>query len=55
MLEEMRDLIEDSMKDANKFDEKRNKSAGTRVRKVMQELKSHAQDVRKKVIEIKKQ
>ncbi|MCK5572009.1 MAG: hypothetical protein KAJ12_04585, partial [Bacteroidetes bacterium] len=41
--------------DFEKFYEKGNKSAGTRVRKHMNELKRKAQDIRKEIQEIKGQ
>jgi uncharacterized coiled-coil DUF342 family protein len=40
-------------KDFIKFYEKGNKSAGTRVRKEMNELKKKAQEIRKEIQEIK--
>jgi hypothetical protein len=52
-LQELRDLITTFEKDFVKFYEKGNKSAGTRVRKHMNELKRKAQDIRKEVQEIK--
>jgi hypothetical protein len=45
MLEGMIETLNDAMKDAAKSD-KGNKTAGMRVRKVMQEIKRSAQDVR---------
>ena len=53
MLEEMAGDIVAAMKDAAKCD-KGNKAAGTRVRKVMQEVKAKAQDVRKAALEARK-
>jgi hypothetical protein len=52
-LQEIRDLLVTFEKDFIKFYEKGNKSAGTRVRKHMNELKRKAQDVRKEVQDIK--
>lgn len=52
-LQELRDLLNTFEKDFIKFYEKGNKSAGTRVRKHMNELKRKAQDVRKEIQEIK--
>lgn len=52
-LNELRDLLNTFEKDFVKFYEKGNKSAGTRVRKHMNELKRKAQDIRKEVQEIK--
>ena len=43
---EVRDLIHDLEADFQKFYEKGNKAAGTRVRKGMQDLKNLAQDIR---------
>ena len=50
---ELRDLLGSFEKDFIKFYEKGNKSAGTRVRKHMNELRRKAQDIRKEVQEIK--
>ena len=50
---EVRDLVMSFEKDFMKFYDKGNKSAGTRVRKAMNELKKKAQEVRKEVQEIK--
>ena len=52
-LEELRELLTTFEKDFVKFYEKGNKSAGTRVRKHMNELKRKAQEVRKEVQDIK--
>ena len=52
---ELRDLVNSFEKDFVKFYEKGNKSAGTRVRKEMNELKRKAQEVRKEIQEIKGQ
>jgi hypothetical protein len=52
-LQELRDLLNTFEKDFVKFYEKGNKSAGTRVRKHMNELKRKAQDIRREVQEIK--
>lgn len=52
--QELLDLIQTFQKDFDKFYEKRNKSAGTRVRKHMAELKRKAQEIRNEVQEIKK-
>ena len=45
-LEELIALLEEARADYDKFYEKGNNAAGTRVRKVMQEVKSAAQDLR---------
>ncbi len=52
---ELLDLIETFRKDFEKFYDKKNKSAGTRVRKQMAELKRKAQEIRNEVQEIKRQ
>jgi len=52
-LQELRDLLTTFEKDFVKFYEKGNKSAGTRVRKHMNELKRKAQEIRKEVQDIK--
>jgi cytochrome c556 len=54
-LQELRDLVDSFEKDFVKFYDKGNKSAGTRVRKHMNDLKRKAQEVRKEVQEIKAQ
>ncbi|MGB2958637.1 MAG: histone H1 [Bacteroidota bacterium] len=54
-LQELKDLVASFEKDFVKFFEKGNKSAGTRVRKHMNELKRKAQDIRKEIQEIKAQ
>ncbi|MGB5874883.1 MAG: histone H1 [Bacteroidota bacterium] len=54
-LQELKDLVASFEKDFVKFFEKGNKSAGTRVRKHMNELKRKAQDIRKEIQEIKGQ
>jgi hypothetical protein len=54
-IQELRDLIDTFEKDFVKFYEKGNKSAGTRVRKSMNELKKKAQEIRKEVQDIKAQ
>ena len=52
-MQELRDLLTTFEKDFVKFYEKGNKSAGTRVRKHMNELKRKAQEIRKEVQDIK--
>jgi hypothetical protein len=52
-LQELRELLLTFEKDFVKFYEKGNKSAGTRVRKHMNELKRKAQDIRKEIQDIK--
>jgi hypothetical protein len=53
--QELKDLLGSFEKDFVKFYEKGNKSAGTRVRKHMNELKRKAQDIRKEIQDIKAQ
>jgi len=51
---ELRDLMDEAEIDLEKFTVKGNKSAGTRLRKCMQNVKSVAQQIRVKVVEMKK-
>jgi len=51
--EQIRDLVLGLEEDFDKFYNKKNQAAGTRVRKGMQELKNIAQDIRLNVQEIK--
>ena len=53
LLEEMITLLEETRDDHDKFFERGNNAAGTRVRKVMQEIKLMAQDLRLDVQETK--
>lgn len=46
---EVRELVQSLEADFEKFYEKGNQAAGTRVRKGMQDLKNIAQDIRKEV------
>ena len=48
------EALESTKQDAEKFFEKGNKSAGTRLRKGMQDVKTLAQEVRVSVTEEKK-
>ena len=50
---ELQELLNSFEKDFIKFYEKGNKSAGTRVRKDMNDLKRKAQEIRKEIQEIK--
>lgn len=50
---EIIELVQSFEKDFIKFYDKGNKSAGTRVRKHMNDLKKKAQEIRKEVQEIK--
>ncbi len=54
-LQELRALLDTFEKDFVKFYEKGNKSAGTRVRKHMNDLKRKAQEIRKEIQQIKAQ
>ncbi len=51
--DELRDLVMNLEADFQKFYDKGNSAAGTRVRKGMQELKNLAQDIRVEVQDIK--
>ncbi len=51
--DELRDLVMSLESDFQKFYEKGNQAAGTRVRKGMQELKNLSQAIRKEVQDIK--
>jgi gas vesicle protein len=50
---ELHELLTSFEKDFEKFYDKQNKSAGTRVRKAMNDLKRKAQDIRKEVQDMK--
>ncbi len=50
--EHLRELVESAAEDVAKAIGG-NKAAGTRVRRVMQEIKSAAQEVRKKILEVR--
>lgn len=50
---ELHELLNSFEKDFSKFYEKGNKSAGTRVRKHMNELKRKAQEIRMEVQQMK--
>jgi len=51
---QMISLLEEIQPDVEKFYDKGNKAAGTRVRKAMQEIKSLAQDQRAEISEMNK-
>ncbi|NJN42244.1 MAG: histone H1 [Flammeovirgaceae bacterium] len=53
--EELKNLIASLEHDADKFYNKGNSAAGTRVRKGMQELKNAAQQIRAEVQDLKNQ
>lgn len=50
---DLKGFVEGLEDDFNKFYDKGNKAAGTRVRKAMQELKGMAQDIRVEVQDMK--
>ncbi len=50
--ERLRELVESATEDIKKASGG-NKAAGTRVRKIMQEVKDAAQSVRKKILEVR--
>tara|TARA_R110000803_G_scaffold74903_4_gene139068 strand:+ start:4219 stop:4392 length:174 start_codon:yes stop_codon:yes gene_type:complete len=47
--ENMKAILEGLNEDVQKFDEKGNKAAGTRVRQGLQEIKNLAQELRKEI------
>jgi len=49
MIDAMKEVLEGTVADAEKAD-KHNKAAGTRVRKVMQEVAALAKDIRREVL-----
>jgi hypothetical protein len=51
---EVKELVDGLEDDFEKFYEKQNKTAGTRVRKGLQELKNLAQEIRIEIQDIKK-
>lgn len=53
MVEEMKDALDTALADAEKVDAG-NKSAGTRLRKVMQDVRTSCVDVRKAVLAARK-
>jgi hypothetical protein len=53
LFEQLKTLLASLEEDANKFYTKGNKTAGTRLRKGMQDVKNLAQEVRKEVSELK--
>jgi hypothetical protein len=50
---QLQELISEIEKDADKFYEKGNGAAGTRLRKGLQDVKNLAQEIRNEVTEIK--
>jgi hypothetical protein len=53
-LEELRQLVVAFEEDYTKFQEKGNKTAGTRARKSLQDIRNFAKDVRMEISESKK-
>ncbi|NQZ78307.1 MAG: histone H1 [Ekhidna sp.] len=53
--EELKSMVEALEADFEKFYDKKNNAAGTRVRKGMQDMKNLAQEIRLEVQEIKNQ
>lgn len=51
--ENLKAIIEGLTEDVQKFDEKGNKAAGTRVRQGLQQVKAIAQELRKEISEKK--
>ena len=51
--QELNELIKSLEKDFEKFYEKKNSAAGTRLRKGLQELKNLAQEIRAEVLNVK--
>ena len=49
LFEDLKNAIEETQVDVNKFADKGNNSAGTRVRKAMQAVKNIGQDIRKEI------
>lgn len=54
LFDELKGIITEAEEDIDKFFNKSNKAAGTRIRKAMQELKRVAQDLRTEVQDKKK-
>lgn len=52
-LEKMKEALDEAFTDAQKFYNKNNNAAGTRLRKKMQEIKALAQGVRNSVIDVR--
>ncbi len=53
--EDLKAKVHEIEEDVQKFYDKGNNAAGTRIRKAMQEVKALAQDIRKEVQDIKNQ
>tara|TARA_R110002126_G_scaffold280940_1_gene428556 strand:- start:205 stop:387 length:183 start_codon:yes stop_codon:yes gene_type:complete len=54
-LEELKQMVVTFEDDYSKFQEKGNKTAGTRARKSLQEIRNFAKDVRMEISEAKKE
>jgi len=54
-LNQLKSLLNDAEEDLMKFADKGNKTAGTRLRKLLQEVREIAADMRKEVLESRKQ
>ena len=50
---QIKDLVNEAEAEAQKFYDKGNKAAGTRLRKAMLEIKNLAHEVRKEVVDMK--
>ena len=53
-LEQLKQMVATFEDDYSKFEEKGNKTAGTRARKSLQEIRNFAKDVRMEISEAKK-
>ncbi len=53
--QQLKELVDSFDQDFSKFYDKKNKAAGVRVRKHMQELRNLAQEIRGEVQDLKKQ
>lgn len=49
LYQDLKDIVDNAEGDFQKFYEKGNKAAGTRIRKAMQEIKAKAQEIRSDV------
>jgi len=54
-IEELTSLVENFSVEYDKFTEKGNKTAGTRARKYLQEIRNLSKDVREEISETKRQ
>lgn len=54
-LNKMKTLVSEFEADFTKFSEKKNKAAGTRARKALQEIRNLAKDIRTEISDSKKQ